>query len=351
MIKRPQKGLTLVESVVTVAIVGGLVATTFLGYQLAIPKSQASEMSNMVSAQSLALFKNMQNGYCTKSGTTEQIQGKYGTLSVSGAQLKNKGETCPSGCKLNFTFNSTSHPSIKGKVLALDVLNNFKYTKGAGTTLDEKFITKTLIDGQTAVGENCTASTIQAPTTTDGEISGSEIGEAAPAPPTTPPTTPPTEPSTPPAQPVKPPTQGEDVPVTPPTPANLKWNVFSATINEGLSYEWGIAQYLYPLNMNNADDRSYFNGDNPNHSDLYKRIYYRTAYEWGRSTKAGYIRVNGSGQPHDLGVVMLHARWLATYVHEYARCPSKAEFASAGMQYSRVTCRVNQSFFTQYPRP
>lgn len=456
-----ENGFTLVETMVTVAIVGVITLVAVPQYQTHLAKGQAAEaFALMEGAKADVIEAIVKSKSCTPA-TGATIQGKYGTLTITGAvsadALLHPKALLPTGCTFSYKLkNSDVSKQISNKLIVAQLFNNGVLSKDLSTSVDSKYLPKQFTpltpDGVPPA---------PTPTPPPPPVTPPTPPVTPPVTPPPPPVTPPTPPSPPPAPPTPPtpPTPPVTPPVTPPptetgtpTPApspdpscnrwqgqmicadmgtwscdvhngdrrngrsfyfqgeannrnflvpasqnmfsfvlrngrcpatqaerestayngvgvwcqvvdasklqlnascpavNQKWNIFVGGIYDGLGLEWGTSQYLYPLNMGNSDDRAYFNGDNS--EALYKRIYHRTAYEWGgKNLKGGYIRVNGTGSQFDIGRVAHTTQAITAFVLKNGRCPAAKEIATWAVPYQATTCMINQSLFTQYAAP
>lgn len=213
------KGFSTTELLTSVAVVGIMSALGVGAYTFYIPKAQSKEAGQMMMHQMLELSSQVKKGACTTNGNPLSIKGKYGTLLVSGTPVKSPGSSCPSGCNMQYTFGGAGvHNQLNGKVFVVDALNNGKLSQANGTTLAEKYWPAGISKLPVNAGDSCTAIAKTPPSTTDGSVSGTEVGDAEPTPPspptgsTTPPptgsTTPPTTPTNPTPPPETPPSGG-----------------------------------------------------------------------------------------------------------------------------------------------
>ncbi|MGQ0753222.1 pilin [Acinetobacter baumannii] len=130
-----QKGFTLIELMIVVAIIGILAAIAIPAYQNYIAKSQASEAFTLADGLKTTIQTNLQNGKCESDITTEStVAGKYGTAVVSGA-------TSP--CAITYTFAKNGVSSkLSEKKIVINVQENGVLTKGADTNVDEELLPK-----------------------------------------------------------------------------------------------------------------------------------------------------------------------------------------------------------------
>lgn len=159
--KSLQKGFTLIELMIVIAIIGILAAIAVPAYSDYIARSQASEGSSLAAGLKTQVIDNLQNGSCFsegKSATGADIQtGKYGQAKIVGSTTGNSSTNTSTpttststaanketGCQIEYTVNSTDVSSaIKSKKLTVDVLANgsLKLNK-TGTDMDSKYIPK-----------------------------------------------------------------------------------------------------------------------------------------------------------------------------------------------------------------
>lgn len=122
-----EKGFTLVEILVALAIAGALVAIAIPSYKFYIARTQASESLKVATMQSFNVGHNLQRGRCTTvAGVNDVYPNRFGTLTISGAKVTSKGENCPSGCIATFEFNNTTEKNLHGKEIVFNILNNQK---------------------------------------------------------------------------------------------------------------------------------------------------------------------------------------------------------------------------------
>ena len=129
-----QKGFTLIELMIVVAIIGILAAIAIPAYQDYIARTQASEAVSMAGSKKTDITDNLQNGTCG----TGTYAGKYVSQMVIG------GGTGP--CTLTATFKATGVSSkIQGTTLTLTMDANTGSLKKTGGTIDNKYVPKAVL--------------------------------------------------------------------------------------------------------------------------------------------------------------------------------------------------------------
>lgn len=140
-----QKGFTLIELMIVVAIIGILAAIAIPAYQDYTARSQLSEGVSLAGGMKTQIADSLQEGTCTSSISAENtIVGKYGTAVISGTPNSATSATAANGCVVTYTVINTTGVSnkIKGAALELEMLVNGSYKSGANTTADAKYIPK-----------------------------------------------------------------------------------------------------------------------------------------------------------------------------------------------------------------
>ncbi|MHA3048547.1 pilin [Acinetobacter sp. ANC 4639] len=144
-----QKGFTLIELMIVVAIIGILAAIAIPAYQNYIARSQVSEAFTLMDGAKTAINDNLQKNSCTAtSGTDDTLHGKYGNLVISGnptqSATASAADTDLTGCTLVYTFASTGVSSkIASLVISATMSNNGQlYNAGAATTVSTDFLPK-----------------------------------------------------------------------------------------------------------------------------------------------------------------------------------------------------------------
>ncbi len=144
--KTTQKGFTLIELMIVVAIIGILAAVAIPAYQDYIARSQVTEAVGLAGGLKTEINDNLQAGACTNATTTalNTATGKYTTVVVSGAPTATATSpaTAVTGCQLTATMNTTVSAAIKGKTIVLDLLVNGSLKKNATSSIDNKFLPK-----------------------------------------------------------------------------------------------------------------------------------------------------------------------------------------------------------------
>jgi type IV pilus assembly protein PilA len=160
-----QKGFTLIELMIVVAIIGILAAIALPAYQDYTQRSQASEAQIMVDGLKTAWLDNLAGTACPNNAAAaaagtpnplpkdDTIVGKYvAKILLAGTAAISSTTGDISGCTALATFNTTtSGPGISGKAVVFEIAANsasvkFQCRTGTGnaaTTLPDKFLPKT----------------------------------------------------------------------------------------------------------------------------------------------------------------------------------------------------------------
>nr|ALF37634.1 fimbrial protein [Dichelobacter nodosus] len=151
--KSLQKGFTLIQLMIVIAIIGILTAFAIPAYNDYIARSQAAEGVSLADGLKVRIAENLQDGECkgpdanAASGVVgNEDKGKYGLTEIDGEYDASKTEAGdPNGCKVEITYGQGTAGDkisklITGKKLVLDQLVNGSFIAGDGTDLADKFI-------------------------------------------------------------------------------------------------------------------------------------------------------------------------------------------------------------------
>ncbi|MDM1758385.1 pilin [Acinetobacter sp. 256-1] len=140
-----QKGFTLIELMIVVAIIGILAAIAIPAYQDYTARSQLSEGVSLAGGMKTQIADSLQAGSCVSTTSSENtIVGKYGTAVITGNPNSATSATAANGCVVTYTVINTTGVSnkIKGKTLVLNMLVNGSYKADSTSTADSKYIPK-----------------------------------------------------------------------------------------------------------------------------------------------------------------------------------------------------------------
>jgi type IV pilus assembly protein PilA len=151
--KTVQKGFTLIELMIVVAIIGILAAVAIPAYQDYIARSQVTEAVGLAGGLKTEINDNLQSSSCLNAVTPalNTATGKYSTVVISGAPaagLDTAPATTPTGCVITATMAAATSSAIAGKTIIIDLLVNGSLKRkaaAAGGDMDTKYIPKGIL--------------------------------------------------------------------------------------------------------------------------------------------------------------------------------------------------------------
>lgn len=142
-----ERGYTLIELMISVAIISILAAIVIPVYQDNIVKAQASEAYRLAYGLKNSITTNVQEGTCfagsaTTASTVEGVDkmtGVYGTATITAT---------PTGrppCGIKYVLNSSGvSGQIKGKTIVMTVSKDSVLAKDSATTVDDKYLAQAI---------------------------------------------------------------------------------------------------------------------------------------------------------------------------------------------------------------
>ena len=138
-----QKGFTLIELMIVIAIIGILAAIAIPSYQNYIARSQVAEAFTLMDGAKSDVNTNLQNNSCTKvSGADDKVTGKYGVLTISGTPAITSVATAANGCTFSYKFNKTGVSSQVSEKLVNAKMNNNGTLTNNSSTVDADLLPK-----------------------------------------------------------------------------------------------------------------------------------------------------------------------------------------------------------------
>lgn len=137
-----QKGFTLIELMVVIAIIAVLAAIALPQYQDYIARSQASEAFALMEQGKVGVVQSIAANKCTKTGEAITINGTYGTLTVAkGTPAAKTDAKSSTGCVMSYKLDQADvSPQIKDKTIAAEILYNGGLKPSTTTTVAGEYL-------------------------------------------------------------------------------------------------------------------------------------------------------------------------------------------------------------------